>query len=166
MKSLKRKWLIVLVVIMAMGIGTICYAAINTNLIQPLKPEVVDLHLSWGKITDTETEIHVKAMIYNPNNIRISIKIEDLILHFNEITLAWIDSAVSIDLAPKKTSSVETTLIIDNTKLKDVLIGHIKRGEISTIRVDLELTILRFPISIERPVTTNILEQFSGKITD
>ena len=157
---MKRKSLLILLMVVASCVGVGAFAIQQFGIIQPREPEIVDVYLSWGKITYEETELNAHVILYNPNKIGISVKLEELEIYFNDVELAWSKEVIEINLKPEKESTVSATLVIDNTKFQYVFVSHLQRGEESTIRVDVKLTILRLPISIEKPVVTDLLGEF------
>jgi len=165
-----RKILIILgiiIAVIAISISAVAYQYYFSGGLLPVEvPRVVDIRLSWGEVAYDTTKINVKLVIYNPNPIRVKVRIEDPELYVNDIRFAWTEQTIEVDLPKESKGEVSFVLVIDNSKLQEVWVSHIQQDEVSTLRLEAKLTALRLPISKEMTITTNILEQIEERLKE
>lgn len=169
MKKMKRKILFGIVIILtAIAISAVvAYQTYTNSSLLPVGiPKVVDIRLSWGEVTYEITKINVELVIHNPNPIRVRVKIEEPELYVNDIKFAWTEKTVEVNLPRKSNSTVSFVLVVDNNNIQEVWGSHIQQAEVSTFRLEAKLTALKLPISAERTISTNILEQVEEKLKD
>jgi LEA14-like dessication related protein len=161
---LRRKSLILLLtLIVAASMSAVAYQ----QLLQPsVTPRVVGLRLSWGTITDAATQVNVDVTVYNPSPAPIRGSIEELVIYFNGIRLAWSDRPILVELRARANSTVTATLIVDNSKLGAAFVSHLQHHESSTATISMKLTVLRLPLEVQFQVETNILGEANRQITE
>ncbi|MFC1993398.1 LEA type 2 family protein [Chloroflexota bacterium] len=136
--------------------------AINLNKPEIGKPEIIDVSLDWGKVTEATTEVLGTITVYNPNSIPIPVRRITCDIKINGTSIC---SAETIDLQIEEKSEfpINITAEIDNTKIPDIWAEHINRNEKSEASIELlaifDLGGVDFPIpyTIKQPIETDLL---------
>lgn len=157
-----KKKIILLVLAVILSTIAVAFALNNLGIIQPQRPEIVDIQLSWKEVTFETTKINAKVIIYNPNRIPISVKITGFEAYLNGIKMAWAEGDIEVQLFPEVDNDVYAILVVDNSKIQEVWVSHLQHDEASMMTAKLKLTILELPIEVSRPVETDILGEFKG----
>jgi LEA14-like dessication related protein len=123
----------------------------------------VSVKSSWGDVSSTTTQIIHTATFTNPNSFPIPLLATDYTITLNGIEVGRGEIEDTI-IKPNAKTAVTFTTHIDNEKLKEWWVSHIKNGERTTIRMNLspEFEILgqRFKvpvINVESEFSTTIL---------
>ncbi len=134
------------------------------------KPEIVEYKNSWGEITNSYSEMITYLKINNPNPFPISIKSIKVNLFMNGIKMGE-GRTEDITLKAMDITDLKISTKIDNTKIPEWWITHIKNGEKSKILVDgkiiLKFGIMEFeiPFKEETEIKTDILNSsFKGEM--
>jgi len=151
---MRKIWLAVMILVLSsgcLGIG---------------KPEVLGYKSEWGEITQSYSEIITKIDIKNPNPFSIPLKAIELTLYINGVELGKGRSIGDASLKPNTVTTITISTKIDNSKIPEWWVSHIKNGEVSELLLkgNLVFKILvaefRFPFEERDEIRTNILKGF------
>jgi len=130
------------------------------------KPEIKRITYGWGKVNSTTTEILVNVEVYNPNPFPIPLKDVVLRLYMNGIEMGE-GHAIKASIPAHSTSPVVIAIYLDNDKIPEWWVSHIKNGEKTVIRIDGYLVFkifdFKYPISFTKTVQTDILSFATNK---
>ena len=129
-----------------------------------MKPEIRGVALEWGAVTRGITEVIAIIRVFNPNPISIPVKKVACDIVMNDIKLG---SAETVDLHIEKKAEfpVKISVGIDSSKIPDVWVEHLKRGEKSEVQIDIaatfDLIVSDFALHFHRvqPINTNLLAE-------
>ena len=126
------------------------------------KPEIRGITNEWGKVTSSTTEIVTNIKVYNPNPVSIPLKDVLTEIYMNDIKMGQ-GSALKAEIKANSESSIIISTKLENDKILQWWIEHIKNNEESTMKLkgnlifDLKVTEFEFPIELSNPIKTNIL---------
>ncbi|AGK60395.1 Conserved secreted protein [Archaeoglobus sulfaticallidus PM70-1] len=129
------------------------------------KPEIRSIENHWGGIHEDYSEVITNIKVYNPNPVPIPLKDVETKIYMNSIEMGH-GSALKSEIAANTESTIELSTKIDNSKIPEWWVSHIKNGEKSTMLFegdlvfDLKVTEFKYPIKLTRTVETNILSGF------
>ena len=127
------------------------------------KPTIIETTHRWGNVTYGSTEIVTQATIKNPNPITMPLKKLYLEFLINSMKLGESTLYKTHKLPANQTSNISFSTYIDNGKIPDAWISHIKNGEKSTLNLkgcmlfDLKVVDYEAPLSYTVNVSTDIL---------
>jgi len=113
------------------------------------KPEIREIKNRWGMITDEYTEILTDIVVYNPNPIPIPLKDVQTEVYLNDVKVG-VGNALQSEIKASSESTIVISTKIDNDKIPEWWVSHVKNGERSTLTVkgylvfDLKITEFRF----------------------
>lgn len=131
-------------------------------------PIIQQIDFSWGDITYGTTELITKVKINNPNQVEIPLKSVNLDYIIDDIKLGETILTNVKNLPANQSTDLTFTTTIDNAKISDVWIEHIKNGEVSTVNLngyllfDLKITDYKHNINRQKEVSTDILSVFDN----
>lgn len=151
---------------------------IKTNLLRPLNTEkdqelnvgpisltLKSLTSSWGQITEKTSYINHRAVIHNPNPYPIPVTRIDYTIRMNDIKVGKGTTHNPAVIEAKSDTTIPFTTKIDNNKLDEWWIRHIKNGEKTTLVLTIKPTIeiqdkkVQFTLAKkEKTFETHILE--------
>jgi len=133
------------------------------------KPELRYVKNNWGSVNEAYTEIITKAGVYNPLPIPLPIKDIKTEIFKNEIKMGQ-GSAIKADIGANTVSDVIISTKINNEKIVDWWISHVKNNEITNVDVkgDLIIDILGitqfgYPLDFKSQIKTQILDAIGFK---
>ena len=135
--------------------GCLCQVTIG-------EPEIREVSYEWGEVTPSRTEIITKVKVYNPNPIHLPLKNVLSEVYMGDIKMGE-GSALKAGIRANSESTVVITTKLDNTKIPQWWVSHIRNNEKSTIKVtatlvfDLKVTDFNYPFEFSKPIETNIL---------
>lgn len=130
---------------------------------RPGQPEIRETTQSWGEVNESTTEIETRFTFHNPNPVGIPLKDVRTELYLGDVR-AGEGSAEKSEIAPSSNSTVVISTNLDNQKIPDWWVDHVRNDEQSTMRVegrllfDLRLTEFEYPISRSNPIETDVLK--------
>jgi len=131
------------------------------------KPEIKSIENHWGKITSEETEIISVITLNNPNSISIPLSDLEIDLYMNDVHMGSGRAIGDTTISPGEDSLTLSTLI-ENDRLKDWWVTHIKNGEKTQMKIkyNLVFSILGFDIKVPYETSdyfeTTIISQLSS----
>ncbi len=131
------------------------------------KPEIREISHEWGKVTSSTTEIITKIKVYNPNPVPLPLK--DILTEvcMNNIKMGE-GSALKAEIKANSESTIIISTKLENGRIPEWWVSHIKNGEKSTMNVkgylvfDLKITEFKYPIELSNPIETDILAGLSS----
>jgi len=131
------------------------------------KPEIKGISHEWGKITTSTTEIITKIKVYNPNLVPLPLKDILTEVYMNDIKMGE-GSALKAEIKASSESTIVISTKLENGRIPEWWVSHIKNGEKSTMSVkgylvfDLKITEFKYPIELSNPIETDILSGLSS----
>ncbi len=131
------------------------------------KPEIREIKHGWGKVTSSTTEIITKIKVYNPNPIPLPLKDIRTEVYMNNVKMGE-GSALKSEIKANSESTIVISTKLENGKIPEWWVSHIKNGEKSTMSVkgylifDLKVTEFKYPIELSKPIKTDILAGLSS----
>lgn len=131
------------------------------------KPEIRGISHEWGQLTVSTTEIITKIKVYNPNPIPLPLKDVLTEVYMNDIKMGE-GSALKSEIKASTESTIIISTNLENGRIPEWWVSHIKNGEKSTMSVkgylvfDLKITEFKYPIELSNPIETNILAGLSS----
>ncbi len=123
----------------------------------------VSMRSSWGDVSSATTQILHTVTFTNPNSFPIPLLATDYTITLNNIEIGR-GKIEDVIIRPNAKTTVTFTTYIENEKLKEWWVSHIRNGERSTIRMNLapELEVFgqrfRVPmVNVESEFSTSIL---------
>jgi len=131
------------------------------------KPEIRGISHRWGNITSSTTEVITTIKVYNPNPIPLPLKDILTEIYMNNIKMGE-GSALKAEIKAKSESEIILSTKLENSKIPEWWVTHIKNGEKSTMNIkgylvfDLKITEFKYPIELSNSIETNILAGLSS----
>mgnify|MGYP000159059878 CR=1 FL=1 len=131
------------------------------------EPEIRGISHEWGEITTSTTEIITKIKVYNPNPVSLPLKDVLTEVYMNNIKMGE-GSALKAEIKANSESTIIISTKLENGRIPEWWVSHIKNGEKSTMDVkgylvfDLKITEFKYPIELSNPIETDILAGLSS----
>ncbi len=127
---------------------------------ESLKPQLRSIENSWGEVTDDFTVILMKVVVYNPQRVPIYIEQIRYEMDMNEIKMGLGTSEESILLKPQSDTEIRLDTKLDNHKLDNWWVTHLKNGEKTEVKIESELvyTVGENEFTMELPVQEKSIE--------
>ena len=131
------------------------------------KPEIGAISHEWGEVTSSTTEIITKVVVYNPNSVPLPLKNVLMEAYMNNIKVGE-GSATVGEVKAKSESTIVISTKLENGRIPEWWVSHIKNGEKSTMSVkgslvfDLKVTEFEYPIELSSSIETNMLAGLSS----
>ena len=151
-----------------MFIITIAMAMLFIGCFSVGKPEIKNITYSWGKINESTTEILVNVDVYNPNPFPIPLKDVIVNMYMNGIDMGK-GHVIKADIPANSESTVVMVIYLDNKKIPEWWVSHIKNGEKTTMDIkgylvfDLKVFDFKVPLEFSNLIRTDILSSLSPK---
>jgi len=125
-----------------------------------MEPQMRSIENSWGEVTDDYTEIETKMVLYNPHLVPIYIHLIRYEIGMNEIKMGLGLSEETILLKPRSDTEIRFDTELDNHKLNDWWVTHLRNGERTSLEIKSELvyTAAGGEFTIELPVQKETME--------
>lgn len=134
--------------------------------VESMKPEIRGITLEWGEVTPTSTEVLATINVYNPNQISLPVKKVACDITMSGIRIAGAETA-NLKIEKNAEFPVKISAKIDNTKIPEFWVEHLRHGEKSEAIIDLSITFdlggmdFTFPVSLKQPIETNLLSMLN-----
>jgi len=103
--------------------------------------EVKDATLKWGDVDRSRTQIIVNAVVKNNLPIPIPVKFLEYEISMNGIKMGEGRVVSDTVIKPMKQDTVELVMEIDNSKIPQWWVSHIKNGEKTTVSINAKVGI-------------------------
>ena len=133
------------------------------------KPEIRSVSNEWGAVTSSTTEIITKIKVYNPNPFPLPLKDILTEVYMNNVKMGE-GSALKAEIKPSSESTIIISTKLDNSKIPEWWVSHIKNGERSTLVIkgylvfDLKIMEFKYPFKMLNEIKTNILAELSTNV--
>ncbi len=97
--------------------------------------EVRDATLKWGDVDRSRTQIIVNAVVKNNLPVPIPVKFLEYEISMNGIKMGEGKAVSDTVIKPMKSEAVELVMEIDNSKIPQWWVSHIKDGEKTTVSI-------------------------------
>ncbi len=97
--------------------------------------EVKDIKLRWGDVTHDTTQIIVSATVVNDMPVPLYLNYLEYEIYMNGIKMGSGRITSTKIIKPNSQGKVEFTMYIDNSKIPEWWVTHIKNGEKTTVKV-------------------------------
>lgn len=136
--------------------GKESYQVDETSLV----PQLRSIEKSWGEVTDDSTEIRTKMVVYNPLLIPIYIERIKYEIYMNDIKMGSGLSEETILLEPRGDTEISFDTKLDNDKLDDWWVTHLRNGERTSLEIKSELVykVAGKEFTIELPAQKETME--------
>ena len=130
---------------------------------EAVKPKIREVSLSWGNVAYDSTEIIADVSVYNPSPIPITLKKVTFTLYMNNIKMVTGSSEGTVNLASFQETVIRLVSTLNNSRIPDWFISHLKNGERTDVRLSGEVTFDLRLIELTRPfeqtlnITTSLL---------
>ncbi len=104
----------------------------------PARLDVELREVRWGRVSEKETEIVMVAKIHNTANLPIEVIGYDYAITANGVTLGSGSVKRLLQIPPSSEKGIEFTVKIENDRLAEWWVSHIKNGERSMFSVVLK----------------------------
>ncbi len=99
--------------------------------------DVRSVESHWGKVNEKETEIITVADVFNPNPFPIPVISFDYIIRMNGIIVGRGSEDVNTVISPNSDAKLTLITKIENYKLKEWWVSHIRNGEKTIVDVEI-----------------------------
>jgi len=97
--------------------------------------EVKDARIKWGEVDRSRTQIIVSAVIKNNLPVPIPVKFMEYEVSMNGIKMGEGRVVSDAVIKPMKSEAVEFVMEMDNSKIPEWWVSHIKNGEKTTVSI-------------------------------
>lgn len=117
-----------------------------------------------GKVDNQKTEILIKGKTINSAPVRIDVESLEYEIYFNEVLMGKGMVELNVILKSKESSEISIPAIIENSKIPQWWVSHIKNGEVTNVKVNGKLKVNMagaiYTISFEnsKAFTTNLAD--------
>jgi LEA14-like dessication related protein len=105
----------------------------------------------WGGATEESTVIKTEVRVRNDNDIPLYVRRISFVMDMNNITMVTGESQDKILLRSKSVTKVSVESVMDNTRIPEWWVSHIRNGEKTLVEINVEITleeIMGIPVSI------------------
>lgn len=106
----------------------------------------------WGNATVNRTPLYTSATVTNPTPIPIPVVDIGYTIYMNDVRVGQSTANQQTVIPPGSTRTIETRAVINNTKLDEWWVTHLRRNETTRLRVDFSATIEVFDQRIRTPL--------------
>jgi len=103
--------------------------------------EITRASAKWGDVNKERTQIIIDAEVKNNMPVPIPIKFLTYTIEMNGIKMGSGKVKSDVIIPPKSKKSIELVMNIDNSKIPEWWVSHIKNGEKTTISISTEVTV-------------------------
>ncbi|MHC1610832.1 MAG: LEA/WHy family protein [Candidatus Methanospirareceae archaeon] len=125
-----------------------------------LEPQMRSIENSWGRVAADQTEVRTKMVMYNPQPVPIYIERIRYEIYMNGVRMGSGLSEETILLKPRSDTEISLDTRLDNGKLDDWWVSHLRNGERTSVEIKSELLYKAAgkEFTIELPVQKETME--------
>ncbi|MFB6137889.1 MAG: LEA type 2 family protein [Halobacteriaceae archaeon] len=125
----------------------------------------------WGAVSSSETPVRIAFRIYNPNAVPLAVTELEYNVSMNDVDVGEGRVEDPLVVPPKTARTLRTTVVIDNSRLDEWWVTHVRRNQVTDIlidfyaRVDVGGTSVRLPLpqlSHEKTIETDFFGTKNG----
>ena len=98
--------------------------------------EIKDAKVTWGEVDKSRTQIIVSAVVKNNLPVPIPVKFMEYEISMNGIKMGEGRVVSDTVIKPMKSETVKFVMEIDNTKIPEWWVSHVKNGEKTTVSIN------------------------------
>jgi LEA14-like dessication related protein len=110
------------------------------NASQPLVSDPVlyvnETSAQWGEVNESRTPLALDFRVYNPKSYPVGVSEIGYEITMNDVAVGEGTTEQGYTVGPKSAETVETTTLIDNTKLDEWWVSHLERDQVTDLRID------------------------------
>lgn len=91
---------------------------------------------TWGAVTDERTPIDLRFDVHNPKSFPLTVTEIGYVITMNDVQVGEGASERTYVIEPGTTETVETTTAIDNAKLDEWWVTHLRNDQVTALRID------------------------------
>ncbi|WP_224269269.1 LEA type 2 family protein [Haloprofundus salinisoli] len=123
--------------------------AIDAN--QPLVSDPIlyvnETSAQWGDANESATPIRTSFVVYNPKPVPVTVSRLGYDIHMNGVRVGRGSTNREYVVGPKQTQRIEATAVIENDRLDEWWVTHVRRGEVTTLTIDFR-AVVRLPAGV------------------
>jgi LEA14-like dessication related protein len=96
---------------------------------------VEETSASWGTATENETPLRFAGTVSNPNGAPVEFSKIGYQVSMNDVTVAEGTTGEPVEIAPRSTDTVRVNATLDNRKLDEWWVSHLRNDETTTLDV-------------------------------
>ena len=125
-----------------------------------MEPQVRSIENLWSEVSKDYTEVRTKMVMYNPQLVPIYVERIKYEIYMNEIRMGSGLSEESILLKPRSDTEISFETKLENERLDDWWVMHLKNGEKTELEIKSELvyTVAEREFTMELPAQRETLE--------
>jgi len=134
-----------------------------------VEPRIEYVKNSWGEVNEEYTEMVTKVGVHNPLPVPLPVKDIKIEIFMNGIKMGQ-GSAVKADIGANTISDVVISTKIDNDKIVEWWVSHVKNNEVTNVDVKgktildiLSITQFDYPVEYSSKIKTQILDSMGFK---
>lgn len=144
---------------------------VNSPLIRDPVAYVNRTNATWGTVTEERTPIHVAFLVYNPKDVPLPLAELGYDVSMNGIDVGEGRTNQTRVVPPRSATLVEATVVLDNRRLDEWWVSHVRRNQVTTLEIDFHATFdlgatdVRVPlrdVSYETEIETDLFGTKSG----
>lgn len=130
------------------------------------KPQILSISHKWGEVSNAYSEIITEIVVYNPNPVPIPLKNISVHLYMNGIDMGEGRNIGPASLQAKSNTTIIISTKLNNAKIPEWWVSHLKNGEVSkislkgTITFDLKIFDFSWPFEQSSEIRTNLVDSF------
>ena len=166
--SLRKLVVVFLILMIVSGVLSGCLGSGSVKekiekKIEVSKPQIISVSHRWGEITPSTSEIITEIVVSNPNPIPIPIKNISVHIYMNGIDMGEGKNIGPASLQAKSNTTIIISTKLNNAKIPEWWVSHLKNGEVSkislkgTITFDLKIFDFNWPFEQKSTIKTDIL---------
>ncbi len=127
----------------------------------------------WGNVTTNRTVIHTRLRVYNPKTYAVPITGVRYDVGMNDVAVANGSTRDLSAIPPRSHRNVTARLVVDNGRLDEWWVSHVRRNQTTTVRVDYAVSLdlsayggqnrTVSPEPIERTIRTDVFGAHGGE---
>jgi len=97
---------------------------------------VEETDAAWGEATTNETPLRFSGTVTNPNGEPVEFGTIGYTVSMNDVTVAEGTTGERVEIGANATETIEINSVLDNRKLDEWWISHVRNGEQTTLAVE------------------------------
>jgi LEA14-like dessication related protein len=110
------------------------------NASQPLVSDPIlyvnETSAQWGEVNESRTPLNLDFRVYNPKQYPVGVSEIGYEITMNDVAVGEGTTGQGYTIGPNSAETVETTTLIDNTKLDEWWVTHLERDQVTDLRIE------------------------------
>lgn len=108
----------------------------NSQFVEDPVLYVNETAASWGEVSESETPIDLRLVVYNPKPVPYAITRLEYTITMNDVAVGEGASDREHVILPGETETIRTTATIANQRLDEWWVTHLQREQVTDLRID------------------------------